>query len=131
MTRAVERAGALAAETIRQNPLLVGSIGLAIGALLASALPSSRLEDEWVGDAADRVRSGAREAATQGYEYAKEAASAAVVSAGDRAKEGGLSPDALKSAATDYAERARKVMTNALDAAAPRGEAQHLEDITR
>jgi hypothetical protein len=121
----LERTGATAAENIRQNPLLVGGVGLAIGALLASALPSSRVEDEWVGDAAERVKGGARQAAARGFEHVKEAASAAMESAAEQAEENGLSPEGLKSTAADYAERARKVANSALDEAAQAGEKQH------
>ena len=126
LTGAVEKARATAVDAFRQNPLLVGGVGLAIGALVASALPSSRIEQQWIGDAADRVKDSAREAAEQAYENAKKAASAAIDSAAERASEDGFSAESLKTAAADYIERARKVANSALDAAAQQsGEKPH------
>jgi flavin-binding protein dodecin len=126
LASALERASAAAADTIRQNPLLVGGVGLAIGALLASALPSSRVEEKLVGGAVDRMKDSAREAAERAYETAKEAAFAAVDSAVERACEDGFSPESFKTAAADYIDRARNVANSALGAAAqPNSEKPH------
>ncbi|HLH49346.1 MAG TPA: DUF3618 domain-containing protein [Roseiarcus sp.] len=118
LARLVEEAGAAAAETIRRNPLLVGGVGAAIGAVIAGLLPSSKTEDRWVGRVSDHLKSGARETASQGYEAARDAAAAAYDSAAERAGEEGLDADGVKAAAEDFAERARKVANSALDAAA-------------
>ena len=118
VARAFENAGAAATETIRRNPLLVGGVGAAIGALIAGVLPASRVEERWVGPVSDRLKSGARQTASEGYEKARDVASAAFDSAAERAGEEGLDADGVKAAAEDFAERARKVANSALDAAA-------------
>jgi hypothetical protein len=43
-------------ELLREQPLLLGGIGLAIGAGIASTFASTRMEGEWVGDAGARAR---------------------------------------------------------------------------
>src|SRR6476660_675684 len=46
-----DRAGKTISQTIEQNPLLVASVGLLIGGLIASALPRTDIEDDLVGGA--------------------------------------------------------------------------------
>lgn len=40
---------------IEDNPLIGGAIGLAAGIAIGAALPSSRIEDRWMGEASDRT----------------------------------------------------------------------------
>jgi ElaB/YqjD/DUF883 family membrane-anchored ribosome-binding protein len=61
-------------ETIQQNPLVVGGIGLAIGILLASALPRTQVEGALLGEASSDLKKRVRDTASQGYETAKESA---------------------------------------------------------
>ena len=72
-----ERAGALASSTrqqaerakggmeymLREQPLAVGAIGLAIGAVVAAMAPRTRQEDELMGEARDRLIEEATQAA--------------------------------------------------------------------
>ncbi len=55
-----------------EQPLAVGAIGIAVGALLAALLPPTRQEDQWLGDASERVRQRAGELAGSGLERASE-----------------------------------------------------------
>ena len=48
-------------DTFERQPLLLGAIGLAIGAGMAAAVPATQMETEMVGDAADRVKAQAAE----------------------------------------------------------------------
>jgi uncharacterized protein DUF3618 len=117
LVSALEQAGDAVAGTIRQNPLLMGSVGAAIGALIASALPSSEAEEKFVGEVSDEIKGRAREAASQGFAVVKDAAVAAFNAAEERAGQEGLNADSLKRNAEDLGRRARKVAKSAIDAA--------------
>ena len=41
--------------TLRENPLAVGAVALAVGAAIALALPTTEAEDHWMGEAKDRL----------------------------------------------------------------------------
>jgi len=74
----VERARGGYERLVNEQPLALGAIGLAIGAVLAAAAPRTRQEDEWLGPASDRVTRKARELAQEGLGVAQEAATTVV-----------------------------------------------------
>ncbi len=51
-----------------EQPLALGAIGLALGALFASALPPTRREDELMGETRDQMKERARQKAEEGYQ---------------------------------------------------------------
>jgi hypothetical protein len=65
----------------REQPLVLGALAVAAGALIGAMIPSSRAEDEWFGEqsdeAAERLKEEARQKATQAKSAAAEAAEAA------------------------------------------------------
>jgi hypothetical protein len=65
-------APATASKVIRDNAVLIGGLGMAIGAILAASLPSSRVEASVAGKASDRVKRAAGTAAQSGFEAAKD-----------------------------------------------------------
>ena len=67
-----------------QNPLLIAGIGLAVGALIASSLPSTQVENRVFGDTSEKLRRRAADAAAQGLETAKELANTVVEAAAKR-----------------------------------------------
>ena len=85
---ATRRAG----DTISEAPLIALGAGLAVGALLAALLPTSRREREVLGPYADRVTGAARDAA----DAARRAGS-------DKLRELGLTPDAVAEKASEAA----------------------------
>jgi ElaB/YqjD/DUF883 family membrane-anchored ribosome-binding protein len=62
---------------IQEHPLVIGAIGLAVGALLGAAAPRTRQEDELMGGARDRMMDRAAEAGKSQMEKVEQAASAA------------------------------------------------------
>lgn len=48
---------------LEENPLALGAIGVAVGALLGGLLPSTDAEDRWMGDMRERVGQGVRQEA--------------------------------------------------------------------
>jgi hypothetical protein len=112
------RAGQGLLHTFHEHPLLLGGIGLAIGAALGSALPPSEPEDRLLGQTRDRLR---RQAAMVGREQIKKAeaaARAAYTAAREEAERQGLTPDQIKRAAEEAAEAARHKIERVGEAAA-------------
>jgi hypothetical protein len=62
---------------LREQPLALGAIGLAVGAVIAAAMPRTRQEDEWMGEARDRLAEKASEAGQEQLEKARRMATAA------------------------------------------------------
>jgi len=100
-------------DTYEQNPLLIAGIGLAVGALIASSLPTTTAENRIFGDTSEKLRRRASEAAAQGLDAAKDLASDVV----DAAKQEGLSAEGLSNAAGDVTQKARAVADRAVKTA--------------
>jgi len=59
---------------LRENPLVLGAIGLAIGAVAAALAPRTRAEDQMMGEARDNLMDQAKQAGAAKLEEAKQAA---------------------------------------------------------
>jgi hypothetical protein len=112
-----DEAGRTFLETVEQNPLVVGGIGLLIGGLIASALPRSDLEDTFAGEVGGEIKSRVRDAASKGADAARDVASGVYDDVARRAEEQGLTPDHLDAAASDFGQRLRKVAEAAVTTA--------------
>lgn len=73
----MRRARAGYEHVLREQPLALGALGLAFGALLAAAAPRTRKEDELMGAAASRFKQGLSDTGEEGLEKARSVASAA------------------------------------------------------
>jgi ElaB/YqjD/DUF883 family membrane-anchored ribosome-binding protein len=62
---------------VREQPLALGAIGLALGALIAASAPRTRKEDELMGEASDRLADQARDAGKEQLQKVKKMASEA------------------------------------------------------
>ena len=60
---AIRQAQSSLSDLLERQPLVLGAVGLAIGATVAGALASSRLEDEWVGNMSDSLKEDLKERA--------------------------------------------------------------------
>lgn len=69
---AAERARHAFDDLIEREPLIVGAIGLAVGAALGALAPHTKIEDEYLGEAGDRMRHSAAAAAREGLDEAKQ-----------------------------------------------------------
>lgn len=112
-----DRAGKTISQTIEQNPLLVASVGLLIGGLIASALPRTDVEDDLVGGASTAVKRRAQAAASQGLDAAKSAVGEIYDETARQAEAEGLTPDGVASAARDIGQRVRHVAESAVTTA--------------
>jgi gas vesicle protein len=103
-------------DTMERHPLLVGGIGLLIGAVVASALPVSQAENRLFGDTSDDLKNRARDMASQGLEVAKTAGRAVYEESVARAQEEGLSPDVVRQTVKGVGEKVKNVVQQAADA---------------
>jgi ElaB/YqjD/DUF883 family membrane-anchored ribosome-binding protein len=69
-----QQAPAKAREIIGDNAALIGGLGIAIGAIIAAALPPTDAETKVMGQASGNVRQAANDATASGFEAAKDAA---------------------------------------------------------
>jgi hypothetical protein len=81
------------ARIARENPIGLAVAGSAVGFLVGLVTPSTRMEDERLGEAADRVKDAAKEAGQEtverGKTVAQEAGQAAIETARERGSEEG------------------------------------------
>ena len=89
-------------DLLERQPLVLGAVGLAIGATVAGALAKSSLEDEWVGNLSDGLKADLKERAGAVSQSVREAS------------------DTLKAefadAGAEYADRVQQAGRDALDA---------------
>ena len=89
-------------DLLERQPLVLGAVGLAIGATVAGALAKSSVEDEWVGDLSDGLKADLKERAGAVSQSVREAS------------------DTLKAefadAGAEYVDRVQQAGRDALDA---------------
>jgi ElaB/YqjD/DUF883 family membrane-anchored ribosome-binding protein len=107
-------------QTFERHPLLVGGLGLAIGALIASAIPSTAPENRLFGETNEDLQRRAREIASRGYETVRTAAGEIYDETARAAKEQGLSVDALRQAADELGSKVKNVAERATGTASER-----------
>ena len=93
------------AELFKAQPLALGAIGLAIGAGIAAALPPTKAESEYLGEASEAVQERARQFAGEAKEVTEDAFNAAA----EEARRQGLTLEGAKSAAGEVSQRASRV----------------------
>ena len=109
--------------TIDEHPLLLGAIGLVVGAALGSVLPASEREDRLMGSSRDRLKRRAVATGREQVDRAQAAAGAAYEAAREEADRQGLTPEGGKEAlhaAREKLERVAEAATTAGKEAAER-----------
>jgi hypothetical protein len=101
---------------LQEQPLILAALGVAIGAAVAAALPSTRTENELLGETSDRVKDAAAGLAGEQYEKAKTAAASVVSEVSEAAEAAGLTTEKLRDAASDVTERLKSVGGAAMQA---------------
>jgi hypothetical protein len=92
-------------ESLERQPLLLGAIGLAIGAGIASTFASTAVEGEWMGEKSTAVREQLESLADD----AKDRARQVVADVKEEADRQGLTTDAAKSAARGITDKVKNV----------------------
>jgi len=117
LTEAGQRTSGTLRETIEQNPLLVASVGLLVGGLIASALRKVSVEERLFGSASRAMRQQARHAAAAGLAAAKGTADEAMGNVARQAEAEGLTPEGMARGARDAGQRLQRVAERAVTTA--------------
>jgi hypothetical protein len=96
-------------DVFNAQPLALGAIGLAIGAGIAAALPSSEVEAAYLGETSDTLKAKAAEFATEQTDRATEVAGAVMGAVTEEAGRQGLTMEGAKSAAGDISAKVGRV----------------------
>jgi hypothetical protein len=96
-------------ELFRAQPLALGAVGLAIGAGIAAALPTTDLEAEYFGEVSDNFKEQAADYASEQVSRATTVAEDVVTAVSDEARNQGLTVDAAKSAIADIPAKLGRV----------------------
>lgn len=125
---AAATAPAKAGEVIGDNAAMISGLGIAIGALIAAALPETKAEAKFMGPASDSAKQAAGEAAQSGLEVAKDAARSVAGAAAKSVTNADLSGHAsrmTKNVADTLKEAADDVVAAAFN---PSPKPEHLKD---
>jgi gas vesicle protein len=92
----------------KQNPMGLAIGGAAVGFLVGLLVPSTRVEDEKIGETADQLKGSVKEAGHEAFDRGKQVAQDAVGAATESAKEGaqeqsGEMSESLKESAREVA----------------------------
>jgi hypothetical protein len=96
-------------ELFKSQPLAIGAVGIAIGAAIASAFPTTETEAEYLGGSSEFVKQKASELAGEQIERATEIGENVAAAAAEEARRQGLTPDGLKSAVNELSAKAARV----------------------
>lgn len=96
-------------QTFERQPLLLGAIGLAIGAGMASAFAATQFEKDAVGETAERVTDQLKEMATTQVDRATAAAERTLEAIKDEAQAQGLTAAAAKEGAAAIGRKVKTV----------------------
>ena len=96
-------------QTFERQPLLLGAIGLAIGAGMASAFAATQFEKDAVGETAERVTDQLKEMATTQVDKATAAAERTLEAIKDEAQAQGLTAAAAKEGAAAIGKKVKTV----------------------
>jgi hypothetical protein len=93
------------ADVLDRQPLVLGAVGLAIGVAVAGALPTLDLEDEWVGEFSDVMKTDLKTRAGAVSDSLREASDTLIAEVSDTGAE---ALDRVKQAGMDAAAAARE-----------------------
>ena len=106
-----------------EAPLAVGAAFLGLGLIAGLALPRTRAEDEWMGEASDEFKDRARHTGEEIVERGQHVAQATLAAASDEAERQGLTAEQLGEKVAKSMEKVERVAERAVDEASR--EAQH------
>jgi hypothetical protein len=112
-TNVLDRARANLADLFEAQPLALGAIGLAIGAGIAAALPTSEAEINYMGEASDAVRAKAVDFAAEQTDRATEVAGDVLEAVTEEAHKQGLTVQGAKSAVGEISKKVGRVVETA------------------
>lgn len=99
-------------QTLERQPLLLGVIGLAIGAGIASAFPSTKMEQDMMGEAGAAVKEKMQEIVTETSEFASQRAKDVFDEVKKEAAAQGLTPASAKEGLKEVVEKVKTAATS-------------------
>lgn len=102
-------------DLFEQQPLLLGAVGIAIGAGIAASLPSTDFEADLLGETSDEFKQTASRFISEQKENVSGIASGIATAAAEEAKAQGLTVDGLQDAASGTLHKLQNVATAASD----------------
>jgi hypothetical protein len=103
-------------DLFQRQPLLLGAIGLAIGAGVGASIPSTDAEIQYLGDASAEFQTKALGVANEGAQRVTDIASGVATTIAQEARVQGLTPDMLKSSVVDAGQKLKLVADQAGEA---------------
>jgi hypothetical protein len=97
-------------DLFKAQPLALGAIGLAIGAGIAAAFPSTDIENSYLGETSETLKSKATEIAGQQIDKAATVAATVVETAAEEARRQGLTIDDARAAMDDLSGKVGRVV---------------------
>jgi len=97
-------------DLFKAQPLALGAIGLAIGAGIAAALPATEIENSYLGETSETLKSKAAEIAGDQIEKATSLATDVVETVAEEARKEGLTMDGSKAAMSDLSGKVGRVV---------------------
>jgi hypothetical protein len=96
-------------DLLEAQPLALGAIGLVIGAGIAAAMPVTKVESEYLGEASDTFKEKATQFVDEQSSRAGEVADRAFKAAAEEAQRQGLTVEGAKSAADQVSKKVGRV----------------------
>lgn len=110
-------------QKMEENPLMVGAATLALGVIAGLSIPSTRKENELMGETRDRILEEVKETGQEVLEKGKHVAEAVVDTVKNEAQGQGLTPDSVVS---NVADKVRTVAKEAANTAKEEAKRQNL-----
>jgi hypothetical protein len=109
----VDRARTGFEHMLEEQPLVLGAVAVALGAVLGATLPTTRVENRYMGPTRERLQNQAGDYARQQWEKAKEVALTAGAAAMAQAEEQGMNPSSVMGQAKDKISQVAEAATEA------------------
>jgi hypothetical protein len=103
------------ADLMDRQPLVLGAIGLGVGAAMAAALPSTAVEADLMGQASADLQTRTREVTAEVTERAADLADNVTAAITKEAQAQGLTPDNLTQSARDVGQEVQNVVSRSAD----------------
>jgi hypothetical protein len=98
-----------------RQPLVLGAIGLGVGAAMAAALPSTAVEADLMGQASADLQTRAREVTAEVTERAADLANNVTAAITKEAQAQGLTPDNFTQSTRDVGQKVQNVVSQSAD----------------
>jgi hypothetical protein len=105
------------ADLVQRQPLLLGAIGLAIGAGVAASLPMTETETDYLGETSAGLQDNAWGLAVEQSRRATDLAETVTTSVANQARDQGLSEEGLKAAAAETVHKVKNVIDKGVESA--------------